>query len=141
MRTRFVPSRTADAGFTLVELLVTVAIMGIAFVVILSGIGVFEHSRTIHRSSAELDRATRTYAERLAGANYDATCPTDYGGVAVPPGFNASVQVKYWDGNATPAGYGATCPPIDRGTQQLTVAMTETSSGQSDQLVFVKRQP
>ena len=57
--------RDEQAGFTLVELLVTMTIMAIAFVVILGAISVFFSSTRVHRASADLDAAMRTYVEKL----------------------------------------------------------------------------
>jgi prepilin-type N-terminal cleavage/methylation domain-containing protein len=141
LRCRVASRPDAESGFTLVELLVTLAIMAIAFVVIMSGIGVFSQSTRIHRSTAELDSALRTYVERLASATYDATCPTSYSAVAVPSGFTAALAIRYWNGNTAPAGYVTTCPATDKGTQQITVTLTQTSTGVQDRLTFVKRQP
>src|SRR5262249_16798571 len=61
-----------EAGFTLGELLVTVTIMGISFVIILGGIAVFSRATTVQRGSADLDTAMRTYVEQLVAAPYDA---------------------------------------------------------------------
>jgi hypothetical protein len=115
--------------------------MGIGFVVILSGIAVFLRSTTVQRSSADLDRAIRTYSERLSNTAYDGTCPTDYTAVPVPSGFTSTLSISYWDGNASPAAFVATCPPSDRGVQRVAVTLTQASSGQRDQLLVVKRQP
>lgn len=132
-------ARVDEAGFTLVELLVTIAIMALAFVVILGAIGVFFRSSSVHRAAANLDGAARTYVERLEGATYDTTCPMDYSGVAVPAGYTAQVDAQNWTGT-TPAAF-APCPAADTGAQQLTVTLTDTASGQRDQFVIVKRNP
>jgi prepilin-type N-terminal cleavage/methylation domain-containing protein len=132
--------RDEQAGFTLVELLVTMTIMSIAFIVMLGAIGVFFSSTRVHRASADLDAAMRTYVEKLADAGYDRTCPTDYSAVPVPSGFTASIQAKYWDGvNPNPAVYGPTCATPDMGAQQLSITLTRNSDGQRDSLVIVKR--
>ena len=133
--------RDEQSGFTLVELLVTMSIMAIAFIVLLGAISVFFSSTRIHRASADLDAAMRTYVERLADASYvDCATPTSYNTVAVPAGFTATVQPKYWDGiNPNPAVFGPTCPTPDEGGQQLTVTLTRTTDGQKDSLVIVKR--
>jgi prepilin-type N-terminal cleavage/methylation domain-containing protein len=133
--------RDAQAGFTLVELLVTVTIMSIAFVVILGAIGVFMRSSSVEHSAADLDRATRTYAERLRAATY-VSCAgiSSYPGVAAPPGFTAAItSVKYWNGSATGTNFGSGPCPADNGAQQLTVRITRTADGQQDQFVIVKR--
>jgi prepilin-type N-terminal cleavage/methylation domain-containing protein len=140
MAASLAPARRADdSGFTLVELLIAVSLMAIGFVVILTAIGVFSQATSAHRTSAELDRAARTYAERLSGAAYD-SCPADYSSVAVPSGFTSSVTIRYWNGTTTPATFVAACP--DRGIQQLAITLTPASGGNhQDQLVIVKRQP
>jgi len=133
--------RDEQSGFTLVELLVTMTIMAIGFVVILGAISVFLSSTRVHRASADLDAAMRTYVERLADAPYvDCATTTAYNSVSVPAGFTAAVQPKYWDGiNPNPAVYGTTCPTPDKGGQQLTVTLTRAADGQKDSLVIVKR--
>jgi prepilin-type N-terminal cleavage/methylation domain-containing protein len=137
-RFRSLRSRDEQAGFTLVEILVTVAIMGVAFVVILGAIGVFFSSTRVHRSSADLDAAMRTYVENVKAAPYSNVCPAGYGSVAVPSGFTATVQVDYWDGNPAPAGWGSNCAAAT-GAQRLTVTLKQESTGQADSLVVVKR--
>jgi prepilin-type N-terminal cleavage/methylation domain-containing protein len=131
--------RDDEAGFTLVELLVTVTIMGISFVIILGGIAVFSRATTVQRGSADLDTAMRTYVEQLAAAPYDASCGANYGSVAVPAGYTGNIEVKYWDGNATPAAYSTSCPGSDNGAQQLVVALTNSDASQRDSLTIVKR--
>ena len=123
--------RDEQAGFTLVELLVTMTIMALAFTVILGAISVFFASTRVHRASADLDAAMRTYVEKLNDAGYSA--------VPVPSGFTASIQTKYWDGNPAPAAYGTICATPDKGAQQLTVTLTRNADGQKDSLVIVKR--
>jgi prepilin-type N-terminal cleavage/methylation domain-containing protein len=137
-RCRSLRSRDEQAGFTLVEILVTVTIMGLAFVVILGAIGVFFSSTRVHRSSADLDAAMRTYVEKLNAAPYATACPAGYGGVAAPSGFTVAVQVDYWDGIPSPTGWGPDCAAAT-GAQRLTVTLKQSSTGQSDSLVVVKR--
>jgi prepilin-type N-terminal cleavage/methylation domain-containing protein len=131
--------RDDEAGFTLVELLVTVTIMGISFVIILGGIAVFSRATTVQRGSADLDTAMRTYVEQLVAAPYDASCGANYSGVAVPAGYTANIQVKYWDGNAIPAAFSTSCPGSDNGAQQLVVVLTNSDASQRDSLTIVKR--
>lgn len=147
MAARFCASRRDDdAGFTLVELLVTVTIMSLAFMIILGAISVFMRSTTVQRTSADLDGAMRTYVERLDAVAYT-PCASSYAVSAanLPAGFLAKFQptvtAKYWDGNPSPAGYGTSCTAAtDKGAQQLTVTMQRVSNGQQDSFVIVKRQ-
>jgi prepilin-type N-terminal cleavage/methylation domain-containing protein len=123
-----------DAGLTLAELLVTLAIMGIAFVAILSGITTFFRSQSANTTLADLDDSIRSYSEQLVGQPYQ-SCATSYS-VAVPSGFSGSVQVRYWDG-ALPASFNSTCT-ADLGVQQLTVTLTNSADGITDSMQVVK---
>jgi prepilin-type N-terminal cleavage/methylation domain-containing protein len=132
-----------DEGFTLVELLVTVTIMALTFMVLFGAISVFVKSTTVHRTTADLDRATRSYVEQLDGVAY-ANCATSY---SVAPSdlpadfstkFQPAITVKYWDGTPAPAGFTTSCPATDLGVQQLTLTMTRVGDGQQDQLTIVK---
>jgi prepilin-type N-terminal cleavage/methylation domain-containing protein len=131
-----IASDDSEAGFTLVELLVTVTIIAISFIAIMSALLVFIRGTVTHRASAELDQAMRTYVEQLATEPYVA-CASTYS-LAAPTGFTRSVTVEYWDGASAPAAYTGSCT-TDRGVQQLTVTFTRTANGQSDRLVVVKR--
>jgi prepilin-type N-terminal cleavage/methylation domain-containing protein len=137
--------RDEQAGFTLVELLVTITIMSLSFVVILGAIAVFLRTTSVHRTSADLDGAMRTYVERLDAVSY-ASCAPAYSVPAanLPTGFltkfQPTVTVKYWDGNPAPAGYGSACTAMtDAGAQQLTVTLRRATNGQQDSIVILKR--
>jgi prepilin-type N-terminal cleavage/methylation domain-containing protein len=132
--------RNDESGFTLVELLVTVTIMSIAFVVVLGAIAVFLRTTSVHRTSADLDGTMRTYVERLSNAPYTdcATGTTYTSAIAAPGGYTASIDVRYWDGNPAPSGFATTCT-TDHGAQQLTVTLQRSSNAQQDSLVIVKR--
>jgi hypothetical protein len=93
----------------------------------------------VHRTTADLDRATRSYVEQLDKVAYS-NCATTYP-VTAPPGFTASVAVKYWDGTPAPAGFTTTCPATDRGVQQITATLTRVGDGQQDRLTIVKARP
>jgi prepilin-type N-terminal cleavage/methylation domain-containing protein len=127
--------RQAERGFSLVELLVTVVIMGVAFTAVLSAIGTFHRTSTVHRETANFDFALRTYTAQLAAAPYVTSCPASYN-VSAPAGYTPSITVRYWNGSPT-ASYGSSCPAADTGSQQLTVTLTK--NGRSDTVSIVKR--
>jgi prepilin-type N-terminal cleavage/methylation domain-containing protein len=137
-----VPVQRSQEGFTLVEVMVTVLIMSIAFVTILEGEAVFFHSTTIRHSTARLDTAARNYTTSLNNAAY-VNCAASYA-VAADPGTSAAVAIDYWNGNATPAAFTnrATClAGGEQGAQRMQITMTDTVTGQTDQLTMVKRKP
>ena len=132
----------AEDGFTLVEILVTVVIMSLAFVTLLEGLAVFFHSGTVRRTVASLDSATRTYAAALNSDTYT-DCSASYAGSS-PTGTSATVTIDYWNGDTAPASFAdrATCLANgDHGAQRLRITLTDTATSQTDQLTIVKRKP
>jgi Tfp pilus assembly protein PilV len=78
-----------QGGETLLELLVTVSIMGTAFVGVLAGIGATFMATDSHRQEATAETVLRNYAERMkdpTGAPY-VTCATT-ATYASPTGFS-----------------------------------------------------
>ena len=132
----------SQEGFTLVEVMVTVMIMSIAFVAILEGEAVFFHSTTIRSSTALLDSATRNYATTLNNAPY-VDCASSYA-PAPTSGTSVVVAIDYWNGDSAPSSFSnrATCLANgEQGAQRLSITTTDTNTSQTDQLTIVKRKP
>ena len=143
--------RRDQRGETLLELLVTVAIMGTAFVGILAGIGMTFVATDSHRQDATAETVLRSYAERLedpAGVPYvNCAAPATYqtpSGFSLPAaGWTASVtKVLAWQGN-NPPKFTATCPTADKGLQQLTLTVKSPAGTHQSTatVVIVKRRP
>jgi prepilin-type N-terminal cleavage/methylation domain-containing protein len=131
------------AGFTLVEILVAVSIMGIAIVGIFGALSTFLQAGRIDRSVADINQVVRTYSEGLNGATY-ANCASSYPTVTLPAGgaytFSAGPTIKYWNGD-NPATFTATIPSpcgTDKGVQQISATVRQTVSGQTQSLLIVK---
>jgi len=132
----------SQGGFTLVEIMVTVLIMTIAFVTILEGEAVFFQSSKIRRTTASLDGVTRSYATALDNLAY-VDCAPAYA-AAAPAGTSAAVTIDYWNGDTAPASFAdrATCLANgEQGAQRLKITMTDTATSQTDHLTIVKRKP
>jgi type II secretory pathway pseudopilin PulG len=128
-------STKSEAGETLAELLVTIAILGIAIVAIVGALADALLASNVHRSHATADTVARNAAETLkdrdpttwnAGGSYTVTAPS---------GFSVSVTARCWNGDS-PATFAA-CPNGDRGLQELTV--TATGNNATETVAVLKR--
>jgi len=130
-----------DAGETLIELIIAVAIMGVTVVAIVGGIATTIMMSDIHRKQATAGAYVRSYGEAVAG-HYDASASPSYPpsaalGFAAPAGFTATVTspVRCWNGTA----FGA-CTASST-VQQVTLKVASTDLRASESLVVVVRKP
>ena len=143
------PSRTPqrdERGETLIELVVAVAILGIAAVAILGALMMSVSSSVVHRNDASGDAYVRSFAEAVQSyvdANNIQPCATaasTYQSVPVtdlPSGYTKAVTVQSWSGSA----WGAcTADGIQR--LDLTVTTTGDVEHRADEtLTVILRQP
>lgn len=148
-------SRAADAerGETLIEIMVTVAVLGISMVALLSGLWSVLSIGDSNTKASNADLVLRDYAETLkaggptniGSTSYDATyipCQT-LGTIGTYPAFtpqapNASytatiTQIQYLNGYSGTApvwrSQSQGCPPGgDQGLQQLTLSVSSPAS-------------
>jgi type II secretory pathway pseudopilin PulG len=136
----------SDSGETLVELIISVAIMGISVVALIGGIATTILMSDIHRKQATAGSYVRSYAEAVGTyvdvpGNFNATTSPSALQTAVdfaaPTGFTATVTppVRCWTGTA----FG-TCLASST-AQQLTLKVASTDSRASESLVVVVRKP
>ena len=143
MRVRPLPDD--EAGFSLVEVLITVVIVGIAFAAILGGMVTSIVVSDLHRKQASSAALARSAVEALkdqAVAYVNCAAPNDYAS-ALPPapgGYGVSISsVKYWDGTSSdPVAFSGSCPP-DMGMQLITVVAGSGDGRASETVEFVKR--
>ena len=132
-----VTARREPAGFTLVETLVSVTLLGIAVVGIMYALSTFLAVSGVARSTANLDAAARKYTEGVEAASY-VNCASSYSSVTLPSGytFSSGPTITYWNGDA-PATYSASCG-TDNGVQRIAATVQETSSGRTTAITFSK---
>jgi prepilin-type N-terminal cleavage/methylation domain-containing protein len=138
LRTR---SEDRDAGLTLVEVLLAVAILGIGVVAIVGGMMTSIKTSDMERRAADGQTAMRAYAEAVAGATY-AACASSYTstGFTAPAGFSASMTVTYW--NATTSSFGSSCAvATDSGLQKVALTVAATDGRATETLTIAKRKP
>lgn len=102
-------ARRKDSGETLIELVVAVAILGVAAVAILGGLMMSIRASVMHRNDATGGAYVRSFAEAIQtyvdgnGLKACGAAASSYGGVAVtdlPPGFTKTVTaVQSWNGS------------------------------------------
>jgi prepilin-type N-terminal cleavage/methylation domain-containing protein len=139
----------AQAGVSLVELLVSISILGVAFVAILGAVSANFAADDLHRQLTTADTWLRRYGEAVHAAPYVACArPVNYRPAldpAPPPGFaRRLVSVEYWDGNATAAFGGSRAACIsagDTGIQRVTIRVTTAGRARpvAETLVIFKR--
>ncbi|MEO7744856.1 MAG: type II secretion system protein [Actinomycetota bacterium] len=128
-----------EAGFTLVDTIVGVAILGIGVTVVVGGMATSITVSARARAAAEAQIAVRSYAEQIAAATY-VDCATSYStAFTAPSGYTATQSVSYWD-NAT-STFVATCG-TDSGLQRITLTVASTDGRASEvQPVAKRRRP
>ncbi|GAA4417767.1 prepilin-type N-terminal cleavage/methylation domain-containing protein [Actinokineospora soli] len=132
-----------DRGETLLELLVAVAVMGIALVAVVGGLAVSVLVSDTHRKQATSGASVRDYAEAVeatvaAGGYVACASPATYAGYAAPAGYARSVvRVDHWNGSA----WQSACPAADRGLQRLTLQVASDDGRAVERLVVVLRKP
>lgn len=134
---RRLPRRAAtEAGFTLVELLLAVSILGIGVVAVVGGMMTSIQVSDLGRRQAEGQTALRAYAESVAGATYAPCAPAYSTSYAPPAGYSAAMTVAYWDGSS----FTATCG-TDKGLQRVTLRIAADDGRASESLAIAKRAP
>jgi type II secretory pathway pseudopilin PulG len=129
------PSFRAERGETLAELLVTIAILGIAIVAIVGGLGDALLASNVHRSHATADTVARSAAETLKDRAPGTWNSAGSYTIAAQSGFSVSVSARCWNGDS-PATFGS-CPNGDKGLQELTV--TANGNGTTETVAVLKR--
>lgn len=137
----------SDRGETLIELVVAIAVMGIAGAAILGGLMMSIRTSVMHRNDATGGAYVRSFAEAIQsdvdafGYKSCASAQSGYAGVAVPDlpaGYTLAVTaVKSWNGSAWAA---CTADGIQR--LDLKVTTTGDTEHKADEtLTVILRQP
>jgi type II secretory pathway pseudopilin PulG len=135
-----------DAGATLVELIVAIAILSIAIVAIVGGLGTSVIVSDMHRKQATAGTAVRDFGEAVVASPYVESCgaAASYADAfAAPAGFTRSVtRVARW--NATTKLFvadTATGCAADTGVQKVSLSVASTDGRATESLDVVIRKP
>jgi prepilin-type N-terminal cleavage/methylation domain-containing protein len=146
----------SDAGFSLVEILITIAIVGITFSAILGGLMASITVSALQRKEATADTIVRSAAELVKDSeqnpyrNCAGTGAYSLTGLSVPSGFSVQItSVAYWNGDGiggpsgvlTPyaVGFQPNCPSQDHGIQQITISATSSDGQATESVQVIKR--
>ena len=128
-----------EAGDTLVELMITVAILGVAMVAILGGIWATLRSADYNSKSSSADTVLRAFAESMqqgsATDTYHYVACTTAGGQVTYPAYAPTAPYDHYAATITKIRYlngysgvepvwSDTCPATDGGLQELTLKVT-----------------
>lgn len=132
-----------DEGTTLIEVLVAVVILGIAFVAILGSMTTFILASDIHRKQATAETVLRSYAEAVEGepytSDYLTNCSPGYSpAFPAPAGYTVSVTAVTYLSIAT--GDPASCP---QGTtlQRVSLQVVSPNGHAIETVQILKRKP
>ena len=128
-----------DEGFTLVEMLLAISILGVGILAIVGGMMTSIQVSDLARRQAEGMGSIRSYAEAVAADTY-VGCATSYpgSGFTVPSGWTSSVAVSYW--SPATSTFASTCGS-DSGFQRVTLTLTASDGRDTEVLRIDKRLP
>jgi prepilin-type N-terminal cleavage/methylation domain-containing protein len=134
-----------ESGLTLVECLVTVVIMGLAFVALLGGLGTSIFASDVHRKQATAETVLRSFAEHVKTEAYvPCAGSSTYGGSfsTSATGYSPSVTAVAW-WNATSGAFDATActTATDPGLQRLTLQVRSSDERATESVQIAKRKP
>lgn len=132
--------RARDGGFTLVESLVAIALLGLSVVAILGAIGTAASTTGLQARQADADAGLRSGAELVKSQPYVA-CPAvaayDPSQATTSPDLTLTATIEHWNGST----FVASCPVVDGGFQRVTVTATAANGAFTRSLEVVKRRP
>ena len=134
-----------EDGITLIEILVSVSVMTIAFGALIMGFIAATVTSDLNRKQATDLIQLRTFAESVKSETY-ASCATtsSYGsGYSAPSGYGKSITlVQYYAASSSSPATGTfqgTCPATDQGLQRITLRVASNDGKAIETLVIVKR--
>lgn len=130
------PAHTAELGFTLMEILIALAILAAAAVTFLVGITTSSKAVMISRESVTVESLSKSQIERVKSWAYDTNDPPNYQAARltdIPTGYDIQISAVRLD----PENDGLA---DDDGLQQITVTIT-SDDGSTHTLIGYKVNP
>lgn len=139
---RGVDPLSRDAGFSLVECVVAIAIIGISAAAIIGAIGTAARTSSFHRGQADVEAGLRSKTEAIKAEPYlpCPAIPAYTGGAAATAPDRVTITVaavEHWNGSA----FQAACTALDAGFQRITLRALAEADRVDRTFEFVKRRP
>ena len=131
-----------EGGFSLIELLVTLVIMGVAFTALIGGTLTGVLSSDLHRRAANAEIVLRRFAEEVKAGPFDDNCAYVPADAPWADGFVLSMTADLPDTQADPS------PPADpdgcrrlaEGLQRVTLRAASANGRSVETVQLVKRE-
>lgn len=145
------PDGCSDGGESLLELLIAIAILGIAVVAVVGSLVTGVLVSDVHRKQTVAGSTLRNYAESVessvaASTSAYTSCGTSAAyatpsGFTAPAGYTASVTaVRYWKGVPT-LSFQTTCTSPDSGVQKVSLRVRSNDGRATETLDIIVRKP
>lgn len=136
--------RDPQGGETLIETLVSVALLGIASVAVIGSVTMGIRASAINSGNGTNQNLTRNWAEQISAMPYDLCAQTTayHNTSPLPAGTTLTIsQIKYWNGAVYQVSTPSCVNANDKGLQQIELqAQSDSPTGaQQFRLVIVKR--
>lgn len=140
--TRPLTHRGSDRGETLIEILISIVILGVGIGALMSGMGTAAVASGLHTRQAQQIETVRNFVDAVTSAPY-VNCATGYVpagyGPADVPGYTLKATVSHY---ATGHEFKPTCPAVDEGAQRIKVEIAQGDDRvRGETFVIVKRRP
>jgi prepilin-type N-terminal cleavage/methylation domain-containing protein len=141
-----------ESGVTLIEMLITVAILGTAFAAIVGGMTVSIFGSDLHRKQATAETVLRSYGESVeAKAGWDGCSATAAGYMPAAVGFTnpsasqfsvTATAVEFWAPSGNTGTWASSCPGgTDTGLQRVSLRVQSLDGRATETLQVVRRKP
>jgi prepilin-type N-terminal cleavage/methylation domain-containing protein len=138
--------RRGEQGFSLVESVIAVAVLGIIVSAMVGGMATTISMSGLHRQEASTNAVMVSAAEVVKHLPYQDCPATGYSAAAVPlpgAGWSITLVVQYWNPGLVPL-FRPTCPDSDDGTgysfpiQLVTILVTAPGTAVTNCAVYSK---
>ncbi len=110
--------RSAQRGYTLLSVLVALAIIGAALMILLSALSTTSRGVSAVNARVVAENLSRAQMEAIKGAEYRANPTTQpYPTIALPSAYSMTIEIDYW----VLSTFQSSVPTEDQGLQRIEI--------------------